>query len=237
MNPLENISIGQIVAEDYRAAEIFNRYNLDFCRDGSKTIIEACEQPEQDANAVLKELVALGETDMRVDKYNRWPLDLLTDYIIDNHHEYTKRKVREIQTHAHKAVRVHGKTHPELDKIENAFVLLSIQLTNHMNKEERSLFPYIKKLAAGDLEAARAFRKESEFDPVKMLEHDHDEVGTKLAEIRELSDNYTPPKDACTTCRILFKNLEAFEHDMRKHIHLENNILFPKTVELEQRLN
>ncbi|HET6528256.1 MAG TPA: iron-sulfur cluster repair di-iron protein [Balneolaceae bacterium] len=237
MNSLENQSIGQIVAEDYRTAQIFHNHKLDFCCGGTKTVAEACEQNEINPQEVLKELTALGNDGTQEDNYNTWSLDFLTDYIINNHHQFTRSKLPEIGFYAKKVAKVHGGRHPELIKIHQEFEKLSAEMMEHMDKEEKILFPYIKKLVSGGISEADKFKVGSASDPIEMMEHEHDEAGASLAKIRELSNDFTLPEDACSTYTILFQNLEAFEKDMHKHVHLENNILFPKSLQLERRTN
>lgn len=232
-------TIGQIVADDYRAAQVFRSHKLDFCCGGNKTVEEACAKKGIDPNVVyqgLEQLNQSGETGQ--DNYNGWSPDFLVDYIINNHHEFTRNKLPEIGAYAHKVAKVHGGRHPELPEIYHEFVALQSELMNHLEKEEQVLFPYIKQLVEADANGTELVSPHfgEVRNPIAMMEHEHDEAGNRMENIRELCDNFTLPQDACTTYRILFQNLEAFEQDLHKHVHLENNILFPKAVKLEKKL-
>lgn len=235
METLDQKSVGQIVADDYRTAQVLRTFKIDFCCGGTKTIEEACSDKGIDPQEVKDALKGLGTEGTVEDNYNSWSLDFLTDYIINNHHQFTRSKLPEIGFYADKVAKVHGRTHPELIEIQKEFTKLSDEMVNHMNKEEEFVFPFIKKIASGEAIAGQAAKSASE--PIGMMEEEHDEAGASMAKIRALSDDFTPPEDACATYRILFESLEGFEKDLHKHVHLENNILFPKALKLERQTN
>lgn len=239
METVDERTVGQIVTDDYRTAQVFQKYGLDFCCGGNRTIEEACEKKGVEVRQVVQELDALANEGTKNDNYDQWSLDFLVDYIVNNHHEFTRNKLPEIGKYAKKVAKVHGERHEELQEIYYEFTMLHTEIFNHLDKEERILFPYIKQLVEAKKVGDQL--EEPEFggaaNPIAMMEDEHDEAGTSMAKIRRLSNNFTPPEDACTTYRILFENLEAFEKDLYKHVHLENNILFPKALELEKRLN
>ncbi|WP_440999251.1 iron-sulfur cluster repair di-iron protein [Fodinibius sp. SL11] len=239
MNNTEERTVGQIVKDDYRTAQIFQQYKLDFCCGGNHTIEEACAKNDIDPSVVYSALEELNSDGQKDDNYDQWSLDFLVDYIVNNHHEFTRNKLPEIGKYAKKVAKVHGDRHEELHEIYYEFTMLHTEIFNHLDKEERILFPYIKELVEAEKNGTKPEKPEFEeaANPIAMMEEEHDEAGTSIAKIRKLSNDFTPPEDACTTYRILFKNLEAFEQDLHKHVHLENNILFPKALELEQRLN
>ncbi|HEX6982617.1 MAG TPA: iron-sulfur cluster repair di-iron protein [Balneolaceae bacterium] len=237
MKTLEKRTVGQIVAEDYRTAQIFRNFKLDFCCGGNKTIDEACNKKGINPSEVKRALEELGKEGAEQDNYNNWSLDFLTDYIINNHHQFTRSKLPEIGFYAKKVAKVHGDRHSELKEIHKEFEKLSAELISHMDKEEKLLFPFIKKLVAGGMNEADKFKFGSASDPIAMMEEEHDEAGASMSKIRELSDDFTPPEDACATYHVLFENLEGFEKDLHKHVHLENNILFPKSLKLERQMN
>lgn len=233
-------TIGQLVAEDYRTAQVFRSFNLDFCCGGNKTVKEACNDRGVDYQEVQQALKQLDKKQNGAqDNYNEWSLDFLIDYIINNHHKFSRNKLPEIGAYTKKVAGVHGERHPELKQIYHEFTMLHGEMINHLDKEEEILFPYVKEL----VEAEREGRKPEQpdfgqaADPIAMMEQEHDDAGEAMKKIRELSDDFTPPEDACTTYRLLFENLEAFEKDLHKHVHLENNILFPKAIQLEDNLN
>jgi regulator of cell morphogenesis and NO signaling len=234
-------TIGQLVTDDYRTAQVFQEHGLDFCCGGNRTIEEACVNKAIDPDDVVQALNRINTNGVKVkeDNYNQWSLDFLVDYIVNNHHEFTRNKLPEIGKYAKKVAKVHGERHEELNKIYYEFTMLHTEIFNHLDKEEQILFPYIKQLVEaekkGEKPEAPEFVEAS--NPIAMMEEEHDEAGISMAKIRRLSDNFTPPEDACTTYRLLYQNLEGFEKDLHKHVHLENNILFPKALELEKRLN
>ncbi|HLR25549.1 MAG TPA: iron-sulfur cluster repair di-iron protein [Fodinibius sp.] len=239
MDALKERTVGQIVAEDYRAAQVFRTYGLDFCCGGTKTIEEAAATTGADPTEVKKALEDLGSQGEAQENYNEWALDFLTDYIINNHHQFVRNKMPEIEAYAKKVAKVHGDRHPELHEIYKQVTELHVDLVDHLNKEEAVLFPYIKQLTEAEKNGAVPENGDVDgaADPVSMMEEEHDEAGETMANIRDLSSDFTPPEDACTTYSVLFQNLEGFEKDLHKHVHLENNILFPKALELEKRLN
>jgi regulator of cell morphogenesis and NO signaling len=232
-------TIGQLVKDDYRTAQVFQQHGLDFCCGGRRTIQEACESQDVNAGDILQALNQITSNGTKEDNYDQWSLDFLVDYIINNHHEFTRSKLPEIGRYAKKVAEVHGERHPELNKIYYEFTMLHTEIFNHLDKEERILFPYIKQLVEAEKKGTKPEKPEfgEVANPIAMMEEEHDEAGTSMAKIRRLSNNFTPPEDACTTYRLLYENLEGFEKDLHKHVHLENNILFPKALELEKQLN
>ncbi|SMO86592.1 iron-sulfur cluster repair di-iron protein [Fodinibius sediminis] len=232
-------TIGQIVADNYQAAEVFNAFDMDFCCGGDRTVDEACQEVNINPNEVWQALKELETDGARQENYTEWSLDFLIDYIINNHHKFSREKLPEIGQYAKKVASVHGDRYPELQKIYYEFTKLHGDIINHLQKEEELLFPYVKRLVEAEKKGKQP--KTPDFgkaaNPISMMEHEHDQSGAAMEKIRELSDDFTPPDDACTTYRLLFENLEAFEKDLHKHVHLENNILFPKAIELEQSLN
>lgn len=237
---LKERTVGQIVTEDYRSAQVFRNFGLDFCCGGNMTIEEACTKKEIDPQKVREALRSLDEKNgEKQHNYNEWSLDFLVDYIVNNHHKYTRSKLPEIGIYAKKVAKVHGERHEELKEIYYEFTMLHTEIFNHLDKEERILFPYIKKLVEAEKSGEQPDTPEFGMaaNPISMMEEEHDEAGTSMAKIRKLSNDFTPPEDACTTYRVLFENLEGFEKDLHKHVHLENNILFPKALELEKKLN
>lgn len=236
----ENIqTIGQLVADNYRAAEVFQSFGLDFCCGGNKTIEEACTDTGVDYREVQQALQQLEKKqDEEQQNYNQWSLDFLIDYIINNHHRFSRTKLPEIRAYMKKVAMVHGERHPELKQMHHEFTHLHGDMLDHMDNEEGILFPYIKQLVKVKEEGRKLempnFGEAS--DPIAIMEQEHDEAGTTMKRIRELSNGFRPPEDACTTYRLLYENLEAFERDLHKHVHLENNILFPKALHLERFL-
>src|SRR5690625_816604 len=240
MESLKEQTLGQIVSEDYRTADVFKKFGLDFCCGGKQTMAEACEKEGVAMHQLNKELTALGENPSDTHNYSVWSADFLVDYIVNNHHAFTRTTLPKIETYARKVARVHGESHDELNDILSEFQVMKEGLFSHLGKEEQILFPFIKQLVEYDRKEKRLDGKlqvETVENPVHMMQAEHDEAGESMAKIQRLSNNFTPPGDACTTYRVLFQSLEAFQDDLHKHVHLENNILFPKALELEKKLN
>ncbi|PIA79209.1 iron-sulfur cluster repair di-iron protein [Gaetbulibacter sp. 4G1] len=230
--------IGQFVAEDYRTAAVFSKYKIDFCCNGNRSIDEACEKKGIDSNVLLDELSrVLNEKRGESIDYKSWPLDLLIDYIEKKHHRYVEERIPVLKQFLDKLCRVHGERHPELFKINELFTASAGELASHMKKEELILFPFVKKMVKAKLQqgAIQSPQFITVENPIEMMIHEHDNEGERFRQIAELTNNYTPPADACNTYRVTFAMLEEFEKDLHLHIHLENNILFPQAIELEQQ--
>jgi regulator of cell morphogenesis and NO signaling len=226
--------IGELVAEDYRAAEVFSKYGIDFCCKGGLTLQEACEKKKIDLEALITDLADITKrVESAKSDYQAWPVDLLADYIEKKHHRYVAEKTSVIQQYLTKVCQVHGKAHPELTEILDNFNESAQMLAAHMKKEELILFPFIRKMAiAGDNEVP-APRFGTVQNPIDMMKEEHSVEGERFRKIAELSGNYTPPPDACNTFRVTYALLKEFEEDLHLHIHLENNILFPKAIKME----
>lgn len=231
-------TLGAMATRDLRKAQVFKKYGLDFCCGGRKTLKQACSEKGIDLTRIEKELQHVERQPAGQQlPYNEWGLDFLADYIVNTHHYYVKKNLPDISAYTQKVLKVHGAQHPELNKIAELVEELNVEMTTHMIKEEKVLFPYIKKLvnpAANQLDFAGSFG--TVLDPINMMEMEHEVVGENMAQIRTLTNNYLLPADACTSYSLLYRLLEEFEEDLHLHVHLENNILFPKAIETEKRL-
>jgi regulator of cell morphogenesis and NO signaling len=235
-----NETLGEIAAKDLRKAQIFKKYGIDFCCGGKKTVKEVCEEKGLDINIIEKELLEADKmVATRPLPYNEWNLDFLADYIVNTHHSYVKKTLPDIKNYAAKVAQVHGSAHPELLPIYELVEAVYAEMSTHMVKEEQILFPYIKEIvgAKNNGTAIQYSSMGSVRGPINMMEMEHESTGKCLEEIRTLSNNFTLPNDACASYSLLFKMLEEFEEDLHIHIHLENNILFPKALDLEKQLN
>jgi regulator of cell morphogenesis and NO signaling len=236
---MEQTTVRNIVADDFRTAAIFEKYSIDFCCHGNVPLEDACKQQGVSVDQVRLELGALViGTRGEQDSFASWDLDRLADYVIDTHHKYVKSIVPTLLAHTQKVASVHGERHAELLTIRDIFKNVAEELTQHMMKEELMLFPYIKSLArsARDGQPVRIPQFQTIQNPIRLMEAEHVSAGNGMDTIRQESEIYSVPSDACTTYRVTYQELEAFELDLHKHVHLENNILFPKAILLEQRL-
>ena len=232
-------TLGQIAAKDLRKAQVFKKYGLDFCCGGRKTVKEACAEKGLDVTKVEKELQHADNLPAsRPIPYGDWNLDFLVDYIVNTHHSYVRKTSPDIATYSEKVARVHGNRHPELLPINQLISEIVVELSGHLIKEEKILFPYIKALVAAkdNIQPLQAVHFGTVQNPINMMEMEHEMVGKNLAEIRNLSSNYSLPADACASYSLLYRLLDEFEEDLHLHIHLENNILFPKALEVEKSL-
>lgn len=231
--------IGELVAQDYRTASVFKKYGIDFCCQGNRTIQDACVKKNIDTKSVLRDLSGIvQEQSQPATDYKSWPLDLLADYIEKKHHRYVEQRTLEIKPYLDKICKVHGEHHPELFEIQQHFNATAGELAAHMKKEEFILFPFVRKMAKAKQEGLKIdaphFGKVE--NPIQMMMDEHSAEGDRFSKIDGLSNNYTPPQDACNTYRVTYALLKEFEQDLHLHIHLENNILFPKSIELEKEL-
>ena len=231
--------IGEIVAEDFRTAAIFKKYGIDFCCKGGRTIEEACSPKSLDKDQIYSDIENLPKTDGNSIDFNSWPLDLLADYVEKTHHRYVEEKTQMIIPYLNKLCKVHGERHPEVFEINTLFIESARDLAAHMKKEELILFPFIKRMVEAErkgekLETPRFGTVEN---PVDSMKHEHTVEGERFEKMAKLTNSYQFPADACGTYQVTYKMLEDFESNLHKHIHLENNILFPKAIALEKTLN
>lgn len=226
-----NLTIGAIVAGDYRTAKVFEDYGIDFCCGGRGTLAAICIEHGIDVTTVIRDLEAVKkQTIDRSQDYSSWELSFLIDYIINVHHSYLKENTSQIVGNVRKIAAVHGVRHPETIEIATIFDKIAIDLTAHLKDEEEKLFPAIKRIdlqkkteatiAATDIEIIK--------NSLNKLIHEHEEVGDAIHRIHHLAGGYAIPGDACNTFMVTYQKLKEFEADLHKHVHLENNILFPK---------
>ncbi len=235
---IEEETIGNLVADDYRKAEIFKRFGIDFCCGGGRTVRTACEKKGVNIDELKHELAKVEQLDTSSEglQFNEWDLPVLIDYILKEHHAYVRASIPVMMEFVTKVARVHGHANPEVVEIARLVKDLAVDLEQHMMKEENILFPYIRHIV--ELKETGKSWERPPFgavgNPIRMMEIEHEHAGDLLAEIRELSSNFTPPEHACTTYRVSYLKMEEFESNLHQHVHLENNILFPKAIAIEQ---
>ena len=237
MNATPETTIREIVASDFRTAAVFQRFGLDFCCNGCRTIEQGCREGNVDEAAVLRELDAiLSAPAGAAPRFSEWAPSALVSYIVANHHGYVRKALPVLLEHTRKIADVHGERHSELHHIARLFERVASEMVDHMAKEERILFPFV--VAMAEAAANHAPPPQPPFgsveNPIRMMEHEHQFVGDAMAEMRVITDGYTVPDDACATYRVCLQELEAFEADLHTHVHLENNVLFPKALEIER---
>ncbi len=221
------------------ATRLFERIGLDYCCGGAMPLDEACAERGLDASEVRAALESLGRQDrVSSDDPATWSLSALVDYIVAKHHVFTRDELERLDLLFDKVCAAHGARHPELVEMRGVFHELTADLVPHMLKEEQVLFPYVKCLEAA---ARSGDRMRPPFfgtvrNPVRMMQLEHDSAGTLLARLRALGSAYLAPEDACMSFRTLYGALADLEADLHQHIHLENNILFPRAVALESGL-
>jgi len=232
-----NSTVGEIVTKDFRTVSVFTEYGIDFCCGGNKTLQKACEEKSVNISELQKKLSEVTQTPKGNDiDFNSWDLDLLVDYIEKTYHSYIKEKTPILLQYLEKIREVHGENHPELKEIYDLFSHSAMDLSMHLQKEERILFPVIRQLAKAKNSGQHAERAHfgTIQNPIAAMKEEHVTEGARFDKISELSRGYAVPPDGCNTFRAAYELLSEFELNLHKHIHLENNILFPKAIELEQ---
>lgn len=228
-------TIGQIVAQDFRKAQVFKKYNINFSTEGRKTLKDVCYEKELDEENVKNEIRKIDRDNTeRATPYNEWQPGFLMEYIVNTHHTYINRNLPELRNITAKVQNAHAKDHPELNKVNQYVNYISSELLAHLQKEERIVFPFFRNLieAFNNNQPLTEDPFGSANVPINLMEMEHESIFSNLAEIRKLTNNYTLPVDACDSYNILFKMIQEFENDLQLHVHLENNILFPKMIEI-----
>ncbi|GAB1359670.1 iron-sulfur cluster repair di-iron protein [Porphyromonadaceae bacterium] len=227
MGTFKNTPVGDIVTRDFRAAEVFKKVGIDFCCGGKQTLEEACADKKIDIETLQADLNSLSDRPSTgMPNFNEWELDFLCDYIERTHHKTVRRLLPELSVYIDKIYQVHGLNHPELAEIHRLFTELKYELTQHLHNEETVLFPAIKEALKSNSEESRRII-ESE---IKRMDAEHEFAGGAMDQINVLTNGYTLPADGCNTYMVAYKLLEEFEDDLHIHVHLENNILYPKSL-------
>jgi regulator of cell morphogenesis and NO signaling len=229
-------TVREIALEQPTSIRVFEHFGIDYCCGGRKPLAEACAAGNLEVDTVIAALEAAAKGPApATDGWTSASLESLSEHIVATHHAYVKRELPRLAVLAEKVVRRHGDTRAELPAIRAKLALLDEELTQHLAKEEVVLFPYVAKLeralATGSTLPRGCFGTVA--NPIAMMTAEHDAAGGLLAEIRELSYHFTPPVGACPTYCAFYAGLEEFEQDLHQHIHLENNVLFPRAIELE----
>jgi len=220
--PIEERSVGELVAEQPGRSRVFQEYEIDFCCKGGQTVRQACENRA----VALEELIGKLEAEdvgsaVSAGNPAELPPSELADYIIERHHGYLRTELPRLHAMAQRVAQVHGGHTTSLVQVFNIFCELFVELDSHMRKEEEILFPAVSALCCG------AKPPIPMGGPISQMMEEHEEAGAALRQLRELTHGYQPPSEACNTWRALFSGLADLEGDLHKHIHLENHVLFP----------
>lgn len=225
------ITIGEIVANDFRAASIFKEVGLDFCCGGNKSLTVACKEKRANISHLSQQLETLAQTPVSgAMNFKQWTLGFLSDYIVNTHHKFVLKNLPELVFYTQKIASVHGDHHPELLEVAELFGKINKELLQHLKNEEEVLFPVIK---AAEISASPQL-KSTIISDVTRMQGEHEFAGGAMDKINELTNNYLIPADVCNTYRVSLKLLEQFEDDLHIHVHLENNILYPKALKLAE---
>lgn len=225
------------------ATGVFEKLGIDYCCGGNKPLEKACDEANLEIQQVLDSLESAvvehrqrNATDLDANDWQNTPLGYLILHIQDKHHKYVKAETTRLRPLLDKVCNVHGAAHPELIRLRSDFHALAQDLSTHMMKEEMVLFPYIERMEesvlAGEPPLPAPFGTVE--NPVAKMVHEHDSAGNLMLHMRELSNGYTPPAGACTSYKALYAALAEFERDLHQHVHLENNILFPRAIKIER---
>jgi regulator of cell morphogenesis and NO signaling len=225
------LSIGEIVTNDFRAASVFKEAGIDFCCGGKKSLTEACREKNIDPASIETELQKLaGLPEDHAHNFKEWDLGFLCDYILNTHHKYVQKVMPELVFYTRKIADVHGEHHPELIATAQAFAQISNELEFHLEKEEEVLFPAIKDILRAKSPGAKA----TVISEITRMKEEHEFAGGEMDRINVMTQGYTLPEDACATYQVTFKLLKEFEDDLHVHVHLENNILYPKALAITE---
>lgn len=221
--------VGQLVTERPARAKVFEQHGIDYCCGGKLPLEEACKRRGADPAKVSEALAASDAADSGPEE--NWAekgLAELAEHITKVHHDYLRAELPRLALLTEKVARVHGDHAPETVDLHAVFMRMKPELEMHTMKEEQILFPFIRQIESG--EPIGAFPPAAIAEPIRCMESEHDDAGAALARMRALTDDYTPPMDACNSWRVLYDSLHRLEKDMHIHIHKENNILFPRTL-------
>ena len=233
-------TLGKIAADTPGATREFEKLGLDYCCGGKRTLAEACGDAKLSVDEVLARLEEIAKREPAADK--NWEKESLCDLVAHinvTHHVFVRTECPRIQALADKVAGVHGKNHRELLSVQAQFRALAEELRVHLMKEEQILFPYVSRMEESVLagEPAPPAMFGTVANPIRMMVHEHDGAGDALRSLRSVTKNYQLPEDACMSYRTLYQALQEFEADLHQHIHLENNILFPRAQALESGAN
>jgi len=234
-----DMTVRDVVLEMPQATRVFERLKIDYCCGGNRPLGEACTTAGVNFESVehmLEEVAKAGAEGTASLDFQKATLTELIEHILDKHHVYTREEMARLEPLIDKVIGAHGENHPELREVGGLFQKLCADINPHMFKEEQVLFPYLVEMERSVLQNRP--RPSAPFgtvnNPIRMMMMEHDTVGEILRELSAVTSNYTVPADGCISYQTLYQALDAFEKDLHQHIHLENNILFPKAIAMEE---
>lgn len=226
--------LGEIVTDDFRSAAIFKKTGLDFCCGGKKSLESACAEKKADPDNIINQLLELEMSgNDKGNNYKEWSPSFLSDYIVNSHHKYVLKTLPDLVFYTKKIREVHGERHKELNEVADLFSQINTELIQHLNNEEKVLFPAIKQVQENDSPAIKNLIRSE----IERMSGEHEFAGNAMDRINELTSGYSVPSDSCNTYAVTMKLLEEFEDDLHTHVHLENNILYPAALKLANGLN
>lgn len=232
-----NKKLSDVINLNVRAISVFDKYNFDYCFNGNKSIRDVCKEKNVNPRILIDELKNVSD-DFQVDKFADWRLDFLIEYILNNHHQYIHKMIPVISDLVRKISDELGEKYSDIISIARTFSVVYKDLKQHMLKEEQILFPYIKQLVS--LKDSGNKSEKPYFgmieNPIGMMNSDHKNALDEFYNLQKITNNFTSPENANDTVTILFNKLKDFGKDLHLHIHLENNILFPKSIALEKEM-
>jgi len=220
-------AVGEIVTENFRTAQIFKNVGIDFCCGGKGSLKDACTSSGNDLNIIMTELQDKMNSGIGEGRnFKDWDLGFLCDYICNSHHKFVLKNLPELAFYTQKVANVHGSQHAELIEVADLFAKINTELLEHLKKEEENLFPAIKSVLKNNDSASREIIKHE----IERMSDEHEFAGGAMDHINVLTSNYRIPEDACNTYKVCLQLLSQFEDDLHIHVHLENNILYPKAL-------
>ncbi len=235
MRELDKLTLAEIVINDQRTAALFDKHRLDFSCNGKRTLAQACTESNIDTAILIGELKNLDNfSTVPENNYSKLSLTELIQHIVSKHHTFIKLEIPILSAYLKKITDAHKDEHPELLKITSLFNAFKEEMLMHLQKEELILFPRIKEIEKNckDRTAKTKHSLTYLLAPIDIMKQEHDHADKLLIEIRKIANNYEWPADACTTYKLAFSAFDNFERDLHQHVHLENNILFPKAITL-----
>lgn len=232
-----NLTIGEIVAQNIKTAEVFYKNKIDFCCKGNILLSDVISKKKLNSDEIIEQIQEILNDKSNGDFANYSNFELIEE-IVNKHHKYVRESIEVLTPLVNKVAKVHGETHPELIQIRDLYLESIDELQSHLMKEENILFPFINVLTLAEKENHAIVKPHfiTVNNPIARMMEEHSNEGERFEKIQELSNDFKPPFDACNTYKFVYSKLDEFQKDLHQHIHKENNILFPRAIELEKKV-